>query len=189
MTTLPTPVCHGMVELPSAFEERCRLNERLLSEIELDWNTLSPISKHIALGLAITTGSAFGELPPSREQCLAAFVVPNSAGLTAGARAWTKHAHRSGHREGTSWWGNPRGPVSSLNAGALAMFEKIMQHSSWRNLHWLPHVVMVYEIRVVEGYGMRWSQNRSVLNARHEWVFRGFVEPMMQDGHELRWRH
>ncbi|KAL5504881.1 hypothetical protein ACEPAH_7544 [Sanghuangporus vaninii] len=92
-------------------------------------------------------------------------------------------------RNSTSWWGNPRGPVSSLNAGALAMFEKIMQHSSWRNLHWLPHAVLVYEIRVVDGYGMRWSQNRSVLNTRHEWVFRGFVEPMMQDGHELRWRH
>lgn len=202
MTVIPAPACCGMVELPSAPAERSRLNEQLISGTELDWEKLSPSSKHIALGLAITVGSALGELPPSREQCLAAFIAVNNVGLTAGARAWSKHAHRSGasgpssqkssqNTSPESWWGNPRGPVASINVDALTLFEKIIQDSSWRNLHWLPHAVLVYEVRVVEGYGMRWSQDCSTPrpDSRTDWVFRGFVEPMMENGHELRWRH
>jgi hypothetical protein len=144
-----------------------------------------------------------------------------------------------------------------------------MDGATWRNLHWLPHAVLVYEVRVPEGYGMRWSQDRSALvtgedvggtaseasasappespaaegaqtvaasppvNTRPEvitsacatpepdavspstkesalptdapldapappasaapaeppWLFRGLVEPMMPNGHEVHWRH
>jgi hypothetical protein len=123
-----------------------------------------------------------------------------------------------------------------------------MNAASWRNLHWLPHQVLVYEVRVPEGYGMRWSQDRSSVKATPtstdvpgdsktialpvsvesakdvegssirpaieqasalggldvsaedppagdssthapNWVFRGFVEPMMENGHEVGWRH
>jgi hypothetical protein len=105
-----------------------------------------------------------------------------------------------------------------------------MDGTSWRNLHWLPHQVLVYEVRVPEGYGMRWSQDRSKITktgipsevtdgphddeasieglshgtadspalesataVEHEdsrpWIFRGFVEPMMENGHEIGWRH
>jgi hypothetical protein len=85
--------------------------------------------------------------------------------------------------------------------------------ATWRNLHWLPHRVLVYEARVREGYGMRWAQDRSRVpdaavgpdadaadhadaagdtgdeTAAPPWIFRGFVEPMMENGHEVGWRH
>jgi hypothetical protein len=138
-----------------------------------------------------------------------------------------------------------------------------MDGATWRNLHWLPHAVLVYEVRVPEGYGMRWSQDRSALvdvgdtasalappehpagegaqvvatppqpdtrpeditsasappepdavspttkepalptdapldapappasatPAEPPWLFRGLVEPMMPNGHEVHWRH
>ncbi|KAJ2920643.1 hypothetical protein H1R20_g16452, partial [Candolleomyces eurysporus] len=260
----------------------------------------SPLFIHLSHGLALTVGSALGSIPPSNETSLEAFLVPNKAKLTAGARAWSKHAHRSqppapspsGSPEvlvsqssssapdlsgstagqgllddGTTaisgtleqlnvdsndhtplqkkqkkkkkkeeiddgWWGTPSGPVSTINERALELFWKVMNGATWRNLHWLPHEVLVYEVRVPEGYGMRWSQDQSPLPlaanggdqdggseangasagttaggkelgesegdvictastrcTSRPWIFRGFVEPMMENGHEVGWRH
>ena len=174
-----------------------------------------PLFVHLSHGLAYTVGSALGSTPPSQDACLAAFLVCNKANLTAGARAWSKHFHRSQPRDvntdlekednstragptesggnaSTGWWGTPSGPVATINERALALFWRVTNGATWRNLHWLPHQVLVYEVRVLEGYGMRWSQDRSdVGNIGNElpWVFRGFVEPMMENGHESGWRH
>jgi len=151
--------------------------------------------------------------------------------LGAGARAWAKHAHRSSALDGDlgrsekqdeeeeekksrGWWGTPSGPVASINERALMLFWKVMRGATWRNLHWLPHEILVYEVRVAEGYGMRWSQDRSSSSSStttmsggsdgsggseleesvldddaRPWIFRGFVEPMMENGHEVGWRH
>jgi hypothetical protein len=116
--------------------------------------------------------------PPLTGICLAAFVAPNKVGLTAGARAWSKHFHRYPERgdpartdadtlverdskkkferaeaDTSGWWGQPSGPVAIINAKALVLFWNV-DGASWRNLHWLPHRVLVYEIRVLAGYGM-----------------------------------
>ncbi|KAJ7483347.1 hypothetical protein FB451DRAFT_1338163 [Mycena latifolia] len=180
----PNPYCHGMQEHPSALIERTKLSSVNTSE------------------LAYTVGSAIGSTPPSADACLAAFVSPNSVGLTAGARAWSKHAHRSQPQDLTpeearnvessaGWWGTPSGPVAVINERALDLFWKVMRAATWKNLHWLPHQILVYEARVAEGYGMRWSQDRSGMQEDEapEWIFRGFVEPMMEGGHEAGWRH
>jgi hypothetical protein len=82
------------------------------------------------------------------------------------------------------WWGRAKGPVDVINANALELFWKVMNGATWRNLHWLPHEVLVYEVRVQEGYGMRWFRV-----ADGPWEMRGFVEPMMENGHEYGWRH
>lgn len=236
--TLPIPHCIGMSELSSATAERARVSKILQirrqnsspkphsDENDLEFES-SALFKHIAYGLAYTTGSALGNTPPLIEDCLAAFQVPNSAGLTAGARAWSKHCHRSRPRsterescrrstspvedqtvadsdqgkstkrqskKGTKtegWWGTASGPIPVINEKALALFWKIMNYATWRNLHWLPHQVLVYEVRVAEGYGMRWAQDLSQPQSTTEkpWVFRGFLEPQMENGHELGWRH
>lgn len=195
------PRCHGMEELPIAVSERARVFELLQSGAIDEPSLRSPLSVHLSHGLAYTVGSALGATPPSVETCLAAFLVPNKAGLTAGARAWSKHSHRSlpqdegeddrGRREASAgWWGSPAGPVGVINEKALGLFHKVMDNATWRNLHWLPQRVLVYEVRVLEGYGMRWSQDQSD-NGEEEkpWSFRGFVEPMMENGHEVGWRH
>ncbi|KAJ7777139.1 hypothetical protein B0H16DRAFT_1504444 [Mycena metata] len=196
------PYCFGMEEHPSASIERAKLQalpSRADGELALD-----PLALHLSLGLAYTVGSAIGTHPPSTESCLAAFVLPNGVGLSAGARAWSKHAHRSQPQDASEdarktaessagWWGRPFGPQAVLNERALALFWKVMNSATWRNLHWLPHQILVYEVRVAEGYGMRWSQDRSGAQGDEHritaWTFRGFVEPMMEGGHEVGWRH
>ncbi|OJA19201.1 hypothetical protein AZE42_09854 [Rhizopogon vesiculosus] len=209
------PHCFNMQEPPLAAAERSRVQELVLrSDQSVDElkETLDPLSRHLLNGLAYTIGSALGSEPPTREECLIAFSIPNRVGLMAGARAWSKHSHRSRvetpgvgdlpvdrNREGQmkiniGWWGTPYGSVSSINGRALALFERVVVKSTWRNIHWLPHQVLVYEVRVEEGYGMRWSQDRSVLESGEgtellPWSFRGFVEPMMENGHEIGWKH
>ena len=95
---IPTPECHGLSEIPLAAEERAELNRiaalGVVTAEDGAWK-LRPIQRYLARGLAVTTGSAIEESPPSDEECLQAFLVSNSPGLTAGARAWTKHAHRA----------------------------------------------------------------------------------------------
>lgn len=171
-----------MQEMPEAASERARL----LSDPRLHEQTTTPLARHILHGLAYTVGSALGLDPPTAEQCRVAYLIPNKAGLTAGARAWSKHARRSldapssddtlAGVQSMGWWGTPSGPVAKINAGALSLLDRVTENASWRNLHWLPHQVLVYELRVEEGYGMRWSQYRGG-HTPAPWVFRGFVEP------------
>ncbi|KAF8121552.1 hypothetical protein EV363DRAFT_908772 [Boletus edulis] len=205
LTHIPIPRCHNMHELPAAATERARVQD-LLSRgdqltLEAEIQT-SPLSKHLLHGLAYTIGSALDSDPPTRKECLSAFTVSaTNTGLMAGAKAWSKHAHRSGDAKSEGdrmgWWGGqPKGPVASINERALVLFDKVMDKVTWRNLHWLPHQMLVYEVRVEEGYGMRWSQDRSQLVGDEggsvdttPWMFRGFVEPMMENGHEVGWRH
>jgi len=199
---IPTPNSYGMIEHPSAAQVRAQLCAGGDGDNEAD----EPLSIHILHGLAYTVGSALGCTPPSIETCLAAFVVPNKVGLTAGARAWSKHFHRSQKdREGArraneekdessnGWWGKASGSKAVINEKALGLFWKVMNGASWRNLHWLPHGILVYEVRVLEGYGMRWSQEKSedveANDGVREWVFRGFLEPQMENGHEVGWKH
>lgn len=219
-----TPRCYNMEELPDAASERARLREILSksdsSDLGREEQMLleTPLARHLLRGLAYTVGSALGYDPPTREECLTAFVIPNKVGLTTGARAWSKHGHRS---QGTpelrsssangvpsgGWWGTPSGSVAGINEKALSLFGRVVDNAEWRNLHWLPHQVLVYEVRVEEGYGMRWSQDWSSVVGQAgnvnpllqqtttatttpaAWVFRGFVEPMMDDGHQVGWRH
>lgn len=203
---IPTPHCYNMVEHASANALRSQLNALLAAGARREDMLNDPLSSHLLHGLAYTVGSALGSTPPSNDECLAAFLVPNIVGLTAGARAWSKHAHRSGNptEADSGWWGSPRGSVTTINARARALFDKVVPVATWRNLHWLPHEVLVYEIRVPEGYGMRWSRNLDGLvdeNGKiregllqgevegRQWMFRGFVEPMMENGHEVGWKH
>ncbi|KAF9042079.1 hypothetical protein BJ165DRAFT_1349706 [Panaeolus papilionaceus] len=189
-TPIPDPQCVGHTELPNAHDDRVRL----LSQEDLEF-AQTPLFKQLAQGLALTTGSALGSAPPSVEECLKAYLVPNRVGMSAGARAWAKHAHRS--MPPTGWWGNPKGPLAVVNARALEVFFRIVEGATWRNLHWLPHEVLVYEVRVVEGYGMRWAREMGgeMVGSgggdvdSKPWMFRGFVEPMMENGHEVGWRH
>jgi len=50
----------------------------------------------------------------------------------------------------------------------------------WINFHILPHEEHILELRVKEGYGIRWTDQA---------VFRGLLEPQMEGGHENKWRH
>ncbi|KAI6000900.1 hypothetical protein EDD15DRAFT_2386251 [Pisolithus albus] len=144
---LVTPRCYNMEELPEAASERTRLREILSRSNEEQMLLEKPLARHLLHGLAYTVGSALGYDPPTRQECLAAFVIPNKVGLTTGARAWSKHGHRSQGTSGPSsdsacggvqsrgWWGTPSGPVAEINEKALTLFEKVVDNAAWRNLH------------------------------------------------------
>ncbi|KAF8634028.1 hypothetical protein AX17_004293 [Amanita inopinata Kibby_2008] len=219
----PDPHCHAMQENRSAVTERAKVRELLARQADGDLEAEQEIAseslyQHLSYGLAYTIGSALGRVPPSVDACLEAFSVTNSVGLTAGARAWSKHFHRSTptsamdsgetvetkdddtaqrpkkkqkKEASAGWWGVAAGPIAVINEKALVLFWKVMNGATWRNLHWLPHEVLVYEVRVAEGYGMRWSHDWSKddsggeTEGRPTWTFRGFVEPTMENGHEV----
>eukprot|EP00899_Mesostigma_viride_P013665 jgi/Mesvir1/2229/Mv14006-RA.1 len=126
-----------------------------------------------------TVGSLLGVFPPSRRELLASFSAlhPKSRDLTVGARAFCKHAHRCS----SNWWGDASGSVAQKNARAAQVVDTILQGATWMNVHRLPHDLPVFEARVAQGYGARWSADGS--------QFRGFVEPQMPGGHEAHWRH
>ncbi|KAF8811116.1 hypothetical protein BYT27DRAFT_7252839 [Phlegmacium glaucopus] len=216
LESLENPVCLGMEELPTAKQQRARVADILRWRRKRNTHTViatpndefesSSLFVHLAHGLAYTIGSALGSTPPSISVCLSAYLLPNTVGLTAGSRAWSKHSHRSQPRvsdeservkqeHSAGWWGTASGPIPAINDNSTALFWKVMNAATWRNLHWLPHQVLVYEVRVAEGYGMRWSQDRGdregddASKDDRPWIFRGFVEPYMENGHEVMWRH
>ena len=93
-----------------------------------------------------------------------------------GARALTKHAHRSSD----GFWGNPTGPELARNEYAHCILINFLRECVWMNVHKMLHSETILECRVTQGYGIRWSSDG---------IFRGFLEPQMEDGHDRKWRH
>lgn len=98
--------------------------------------------------------------------------------LTVGARALTKHAHRSSE----GFWGQVNGSETRKNEIAAELLSRLAKNCVWINIHQLPGNEPVLEIRTQEGYGARWAVNGNP-------GFRGFLEPHTPDGHEKGWRH
>lgn len=71
--------------------------------------------------------------------------------------------------------------LQDKNERALEALCKIVTDRVWMNTHCLPHALAVVEVRNSAGYGARWLSDGS--------EFRGFLEPQMEGGHELGWRH
>lgn len=143
----------------------------------------------VVLGMRRSVGSV-DMLPPLRSKLVAAFTQLHMPlhvkkqpkrkikhTLTVGARALTKHAHRSSE----SWWGSMNGSDTTKNEASRRVLSKILDNAVWINAHMLPHDVAIVEVRVAEGYGARWLADGS--------AFRGFLEPHVADGHENKWRH
>ncbi|KAF0687310.1 Aste57867_20920 [Aphanomyces stellatus] len=135
------------------------------------------------LGIRCTVGSQV-VCPPTRAQCMDAFnrkhaAESSSSILTIGARQWTKHVQRCLN----GWWGQNKGSEAAKNAIAAAKIAELLDATVWMNVHGLPNGPVVFEIRQAEGYGARWGFQGNEVH------FRGFVEPYMENGHELSWRH
>lgn len=132
------------------------------------------------LGLMHTTGTVPNALPPPISTLLASFSLPcnpNEIGLTHGARALAKHTCRSS----SGYWGSLNGNDSDKNRLAMDVINRLIAHCCWLNVHIVPPHGVVFEIRVADGYGARWTEDGS--------KFIGFLEPYMQDGHSKGWKH
>ncbi len=109
--------------------------------------SLGPRGIMTIFGFRKTVGSQ--DLPwPSKKDLLQAFNRPNTIlndeelkriknppKLTVGARALTKHAHRSSE----GFWGEIKGTEIQKNQLASVLAEKILNECVWINVHTLPH--------------------------------------------------
>ena len=96
--------------------------------------------------------------------------------LTVGGRALCKHSHRCTNK----FWPIANGSDENKNKEARKMLNMFLSNCIWINIHGLPHNNAIIELRVNEGYGVRWLIGGE---------FRGFVEPPLKDGHEKGWKH
>ena len=140
------------------------------------------------LGIRTTPGSISNYIPPDINLLISHFndkhTKPNpnnpkpssSSILTVGARALCKHSQRS--RE--HFWPNDKGSESLNNEKAFNLLNMFFTSSTWINIHGLPHNIAIVELRITEGYGIRWETTG---------IFRGFLEPQMINGHEKGWKH
>ncbi|XP_024010793.1 uncharacterized protein LOC18015473 isoform X2 [Eutrema salsugineum] len=134
------------------------------------------------LGLSHTIGSISHALPPPRSILLSSFMLPyrpkiKGCRLSHGARALAKHVDRSSDR----FWGVLHGTDSDKNSLAMEIINRFVGHCCWMNIHIVPPHGEVFEIRVAQGYGARWSQDGT--------KFIGFLEPYTEDGHSMDWKH
>jgi hypothetical protein len=134
------------------------------------------------LGLSHTTGSIFHALPPPRSMLLSSFMLPykpkiKGCRLSHGARALAKHVDRSSD----GFWGVLQGTDSDKNERAMDIINRFIGNCCWMNIHIVPPHGEVFEIRVAQGYGARWSRDGT--------KFIGFLEPYMEDGHSMAWKH
>ena len=140
------------------------------------------------MGLRKTTASV-DYFPPTVEQLVVAFNNVEKKGLSVGARAVSKHYHRSKNL----WWGSVQGNYAKQNQHALTILEKLLNTCIWINAHAIPHDIPVFEIRNIEGYGARWMFYRGSKD-KHDGndngiEFRGFLEPPDPEGHVKGWKH
>jgi len=107
--------------------------------------------------------------------------------LTVAARAQAKHAHRGSTDK---FFGSIQGGVDVQNSRTEQIISQLMAEAAWINCHTFGGGTSVVEIRVLSGYGARWSADWSVdLCVPRDVQFRGYLEPQMEDGHKTKWRH
>lgn len=148
-------------------------------------NILSGLSYagiHHLLGLADTVGTVSDVLPPPRSTLLSSFMLPynpdvKGSALTHGARALAKHTERSSSK----YWGILSGSDSMKNKLATDVIGHLIAHCCWLNVHIVPQHGIVFEIRLADGHGARWSKDGT--------KFIGFLEPYMEDGHSKGWKN
>ena len=131
-------------------------------------------------GIRKTTGSINIYIPLDKNILINKFNELNNPKsiLTVGAKALCKHSHRS---VTDSFWPSQGGKEKEKNDNAEKMLNLFLKECVWINIHLLPHQIVIIELRIDKGYGIRWQAN--------DGMFRGFLEPQMEGGHEKGWIH
>ncbi|XP_047091639.1 uncharacterized protein LOC124703474 isoform X1 [Lolium rigidum] len=134
------------------------------------------------LGLANTAGTVPDGLPPQRSVLISSCMklhkpTVKTCSLTDAARALAKHVHRSSD----GWWGCLHGSDPHKNQISSEVIDRLLHECCWINVHLTQPYGPVFEIRVREGYGARWSHDGS--------KFIGFLEPYSPDGFLNGWKH
>ncbi|XP_020253019.1 uncharacterized protein LOC109830224 isoform X2 [Asparagus officinalis] len=117
------------------------------------------------LGMMHTAGTDSNALPPPRSAIIASSKKPHHPNvkgciLTNGARALAKHVNKSSE----GWWGYFSGSDSNKNRIASEVINHLVDDCCWMNIHFIKPHECVFEVRVHEGYGARWSADGTEKN-------------------------
>jgi hypothetical protein len=177
----------------SGYKDMTKQNiENIKLDIQLEniydvFNSLKERGLLTLLGIRQTPGS-LNYIPPDVNLFIDKFkelhskevIIKNTKAkpsiLTVGARALSKHTHRSSE----GFWPTSEGKEVDKNKKAEELLNKFIEECVWINIHGLPGDIPIVELRTEEGYGIRWQVDG---------VFRGFLEPHMEDGHSKGWKH
>lgn len=125
----------------------------------------------LLLGQRRTPGSLTdaSAIPPLKADLLRTASVVYSEGLTAAARAWTKHTNRSVDL----FWGRIEGGNERKNEIAEGYIQMILNEKTWWNVFFHYKHQVVYEARIATGHGARWGRQGE--------EFIGFLEPFLEE--------
>jgi hypothetical protein len=191
-----TGICPEPIQFPqmkgdttaAAIRDMFKKHRALLESTDItNWRHLQNLIRtvgrsgiYLLCGLRQTKGTDPTLLPPPASALYDAFEHRHKGvSLTVGGRAFAKHADR----DSAKFWGSRQGRNEFINEQARKSLDKIISNAIWHNIFFLPQARRAYEIRVPDGYGTRWELSEGKI------IFRGFLEPMMEGGHEKRWRH
>lgn len=150
------------------------------------------------LGLRTTVGTEIKCFPPDITDLIDAANQPitNKPNakppiLTVAGRARAKHSHRG---EVDQFFGLSRGNNIEKNEAAIAIIKDMIRDAAWINIHVFGTIeAPIMEVRNKMGYGARWSADWNINSGGwskpSDVVFRGFLEPQMDEGFEKGWRH
>lgn len=125
----------------------------------------------LILGQRLTSASRRDEtgIPPLKENLLESCFQPFNNEISIAARAWEKHVGRKKN----SIFGEIKGNGNQKKETVEKLVHHIMNNKTWWNVFYHYKHDLVYEIRVANGQGMRWSADGK--------RFIGFLEDFLEE--------
>jgi hypothetical protein len=125
----------------------------------------------LILGQRLTSASRRDEtgIPPDKETLLESCFQPFNSEVSIVARAWEKHVGR----KKDSIFGEIKGNAHQKNEAVRKLVHHIMNNATWWNIFYHYKHDLVYEIRIENGQGMRWSADGK--------RFIGFLEDFLDE--------
>ncbi|WP_318804920.1 hypothetical protein [Flavobacterium sp. MMLR14_040] len=125
----------------------------------------------LILGQRLTSASRRDEsgIPPTKEILLESCFQPFNSEITIVERAWEKHSGR----KKDSILGEIKGSPSQKRLMVEKLTHHFLGHKTWWNIFYHYKHDLVYEIRLENGQGMRWSADGK--------RFIGFLEDFLDE--------
>jgi hypothetical protein len=125
----------------------------------------------LILGQRLTSASKRDEIgiPPAKEVLLESCFEPFNQEISIAVRAWEKHVGR----KKDSIFGEIKGNVIQKKEKVEKLIHFIINNKTWWNIFFHYKHSLVYEIRVENGQGLRWSSDGK--------KFIGFLEDFLEE--------
>lgn len=125
----------------------------------------------LILGQRLTPASVRDEngIPPAKEILLQSCFQPYNKEISIAARAWEKHVGRNKN----SIFGEIKGNTIQKKEKVENLIQYIISHKTWWNIFYHYKHNLVYEIRVENGQGLRWTSDGK--------QFIGFLEDFLEE--------